>query len=472
MKKEDKLNEECGVFGVYAPGEDTARMTYFALFSLQHRGQESAGIATADGENIRILKGLGLVSQVFDEVSLESLKGEIAIGHNRYSTTGSNHGHNASPIVRDSDLGTFALAHNGNLINTYELKEKLKDNFEFETTTDSEILVKLIAYTKGETFKDKISNAMKKLEGAYSVTLLTKNALYAFRDPKGVRPLSLAKVKGGYAVASETCAFGTIGAKRLRDIDPGEIVKITGNKIVSYKMPSSQKKAFCIFEYIYFARPDTIINKRSVYTVRENLGKYLAKEYPVKADLVIGVPDSGIPAAIGYSIESDIPYREGLIKNRYIGRTFINPDQRLRERGIKLKLNALRSVITGKRIVMIDDSIVRGNTTKKIVRLLKEKGAKEVHVRITCPPMMHPCFLGVDTATEGELIANKLSVEEIRRFIEADSLGYLSLENLVKATALKKGDFCLACFNGDYPFKLADNRGKHLLEETIEASKV
>lgn len=467
MRKIGAPKDECGVFGVFAQGEDVAKTTYFALYALQHRGQESSGIAVSDFENIHLLKGMGLVSQVFDELSLETLKGDIAIGHNRYSTTGSNHGQNASPILQDSDLGKFALAHNGNLINTIELKDQIKDSFEFETTTDSEVIAKVIAYSKGKSFEEKIIDAMGKMKGAYSVVILTKDALFAFRDPNGVRPLSLAKLNGGYAIASETCAFGTVGAKRLRDIEPGEIVKISKKGVESQKI-ASNKKSFCIFEYIYFARPDSIINGQSVYNVRENLGRYLAKEYPVNADLVMGVPDSGIPAAIGYSIESGLPYREGLIKNRYIGRTFINPDQRLREMGIKLKLNALRGVITGKRIVLIDDSIVRGNTTKKIIKLLKEKGASEVHLRITCPPMKHPCFLGVDTATYEELIAAENTVEKIRKFIEADSLGYLSLENMVKATGLPKNNFCLACFNKDYPFPLDEKRGKFILEKAVK----
>lgn len=458
-----ELKEECGVFGVYAPGEDAARLAYFALFSLQHRGQESVGITSSDGKKLHILKGMGLVSQVFDEPALETLSGDISIGHNRYSTTGTSKEENASPIIKDSDLGPFALAHNGNLVNSKELKKGLDNKFEFATTTDSEIMAFLIANSKKKTFEERIQDVIGKLKGAYSITLLTKKALYAFRDPNGFRPLSLAKYNGGYAVASETCAFGTIGAHRLRDIKPGEIVKITGDNIKSFQCPSS-KKSFCIFEYVYFSRPDTIINKQSVYSVRENLGKEVAKEHPTDADMVIGVPDSGIPAAIGYSIESGIPYREGFIKNKYIGRTFIDPDQRLRERGVKLKLNALRSVITGKKIIMVDDSIVRGNTTKNIVALLKEKGAREVHVRITCPPIKHPCFFGVDTPTHQEFIANNMAIDGIKKHINADSLGYLSLEGMVKATNLKKAEFCLACFNGEYPLKISEQNGKSSLE--------
>lgn len=464
--KDKGLNEECGVFGVFAPGEDAARMAYFALFSLQHRGQESAGIASSDGAKLHILKGMGLVSQVFDEPALETLLGDIAIGHNRYSTTGTSSEENASPQVKESDLGPFALAHNGNLINAKELRKNFDQSFQLTTTTDSEIMAFVIAGSEGKTFEEKIMKAMDKLNGAYSATLLTKDALYVFRDSHGFRPLSLAKCNGGYAVASETCAFGTVGAQRLRDVEPGEVIKITKGSIKSFKYPS-RGKSFCIFEYVYFSRPDTIINKQSVYSVRENLGKELAKEYPAYADMVIGVPDSGIPAAIGYSVESGIPYREGFIKNKYIGRTFIDPDQRLRERGVKLKLNALRSVITGKKIIMVDDSIVRGNTTKNIVALLKEKGAKEVHVRITCPPIKHPCFFGVDMPTYDELIANNLTVNKIKNHINADSLGYLSLKGLVRATNLKKDDFCLACFNGEYPLKVDEHKKKIQNHEPI-----
>jgi len=460
----DKPKEECGIFGAFAPEQEAARTAFFALYSLQHRGQESAGIATSDLEDIHLLKGLGLVSQVFDELALESLGGSFVIGHTRYSTTGSNHEGNASPILQDCELGQFAVAHNGNLTNTFKLKQSLIKNFDFQTTTDSEILAKAIANAEGKTFEEKIANSMKVLEGAYSVVLLTYDSIYAFRDPHGVRPLSLAKLNGSYAIASETCAFGTIGAKRIRDIEPGEIIKINKEGLFSHQFPK-KKKAFCIFEYIYFARPDSIINGQSVYSTRENSGRLLAKEQPQSADVVISIPESANPAAIGYSIESGIPYREGLIKNRYINRTFISPDQRLRERGIKLKLNALRTVIEGKSVVVVDDSLVRGNTTTQIVSLLREKGAKEVHIRIASPPMTNPCYLGVDTATETELIANSKSIEEIREHIGADSLGYLSLEGLIEATNLPKDEFCLACFNKEYPITLADVKGKFVLEK-------
>ncbi len=462
----NKINEECGVFGIFDPGEDVARVAFFALYSLQHRGQESAGIATFCGKKIKMIKRLGLVSQIFDEEKLSLLDGDIAIAHNRYSTTGSDDVKNASPFIFESDLGEFAIAHNGNLTNTIELKALLPKNIHLTSTTDSEILGYLIANTSGTTFEERIKKVMVDIKGAYSVTLLAKDVLYAFRDPLGFRPLSLAKINSGYAVASETCTFGTIGAKRIRDIGPGEIVKINRDGIKSFKCPS-KKKAFCIFEFVYFSRPDSILNGQSVYSVRENLGNLLAKYHPVKADMVIGVPDSGIPAAIGYSIESGIPYREGLIKNRYIGRTFINPDQIERLKTIGLKLNALRSVITGKDIVLVDDSIVRGNTMKKIVKLLKDKGAKKVHVRITCPPIMHPCFFGVDFPSYDELTADLNSIEEIRKIINADTLEFVSLDNLVKATNLSKNGFCLACFDGNYPCELKKNENLKLkLEET------
>lgn len=458
------IHEECGVFGIYDPGEDVARLAYFALFSLQHRGQESAGIATYSGKKIKLIKRLGLVSQIFNEEAIGLLDGDMAIAHNRYSTTGSAEEKNASPFVFDSEIGEFAVAHNGNLTNTLHLKKLLPKDTNFKSSTDSEILGHLIANTPGRTFEKRIMKIMEVVEGAYSVVVLTKDAVYAFRDPLGFRPLSLAKINGGYAVASETCAFGTIGAKRLRDINPGEIVKIGKKGIESTIFPTS-KKSFCIFEFIYFSRPDSIINKQSVYAVRENLGKLLARRTSVAADMVIGVPDSGIPAAIGYSIASGIPYREGLIKNRYIGRTFIDPDQVQRLRSIKLKLNALRGVMGGKDIILVDDSIVRGNTMKKIVHLLKEKGAKSVHVMITCPPILHPCFFGVDFPSYKELTANKHSIEEIRGLIGADSLQFITIEDLVEATNLPKNNFCLACLDGNYPLDVvASDDAKFLLE--------
>jgi len=460
----DEKHEECGVFGIYDPGEDVSRVPYFALYALQHRGQESAGIATYSGKKIKVIKRLGLVSQIFNEEKLNLLDGDIAIAHTRYSTTGSDDVRNASPFVIPSDLGDFAIAHNGNITNTLELKKLLPKGIHLKSTTDSEILGYLIATREGKTFEDRILEVMKHAKGAYSVTLLAKDSLYAFRDPLGFRPLSLAKINSGYAFSSETCAFGTIGARRIRDIEPGEIVRINKDGLKSFQYPSA-KKSFCIFEYVYFSRPDSIINGQSVYTVRERLGGLLAKTCPKDVDLVMGVPDSGIPSAIGLSVASGVPYREGFIKNRYIGRTFINPDQVQRLKTIKLKLNALRSVITDKNVVLVDDSIVRGNTMKKIVGLLKEKGAKSVHVRITCPAIMHPCFFGVDFPSYKELAATTHDNEQIREMIGADSLEFISLSDLVAATSLPKENFCLACFNGEYPYDLnKDENSKYILE--------
>lgn len=452
------IHEECGIFGIFDPSDDAARITYFALFSLQHRGQEGAGIATSNIKKLKIIKSQGLVAQVFNEENLGLLDGEIAIGHTRYSTTGSNKKENASPILIDCEIEQFAIAHNGNITNTLELKKTLPEGVFQKTTTDSEILGQVIAYSQGDTLEKKILNAMKKVEGAYCVTILTKTTLYAFRDPHGFRPLSLAKINGSYAISSETCAFGIIGAEKIRDIEPGEVIKITRNGLKSYFSPK-KKKSFCIFEFVYFSRPDSLIGGQSVYSVRERLGKALANTCPKDADLVMGVPDSGIPAAIGFSIESGVPFREGLIKNKYIGRTFINPEQVERLKTIRLKLNALRSVITGKKIVLVDDSIVRGNTMRQIVTFLKEKGAKEVHVRITCPPIINPCFFGVDFPSSDELSAHEKSKEMICEQIKADSLEFITLDDMVKATGFPKKEFCLACFNGDYPVpvRLAGN---------------
>lgn len=463
----DKIHEECGVFGILDSGEDAARVTYFALYSLQHRGQENAGIATANGRKIKLFKKRGLVSQVFNEENLSLLDGHLAIGHNRYSTTGSDSDKNSSPMLIKSSTGDFAIAHNGNLVNTVELKSMLAKDTKLVSTTDSEILGHLIAQHEGKTFEEKIANIMKIVKGAYSVTLITKDTLYAFRDPNGFRPLTLGKINGGYAVSSETCAFATVGAKRIRDIDPGEIVKITEEGPEFFGKPS-EKKSFCMFEYIYFARPDSVINKRTVYTIRENFGKALAKTCPKDADMVIGVPDSGIPGAIGFAQGSGIPYREGLIKNRYIGRTFINPDQSQRLKSIQLKLNGLRYVLEGKKIVIVDDSIVRGNTMKKIIQLIRDKGALEVHVRITCPPIKFPCFFGVDFPTYEELTSHNHSVDEVRKSINADTLEFISIEDAVTATDLPKGEFCLACFNGEYPIliKNTEENAKFALEKS------
>ena len=454
MIESGKPREECGVFGIFAPGEDVAKLTFFGLFTLQHRGQESAGIGVLDGKKYSIYKKMGLVNQVFNEDRISKLKGHIAVGHNRYSTTGTSNIKNAGPFVSRRKMETFIVAHNGNIVNADRLKKVLElKGYKFKSTCDSEIISQLIADAKHKEAIKKIFSTMYKMDGAYSLIIGTKNELIGVRDPMGFRPLVIGKLNGWYVLASESCAFPEIGAKLIRDVKPGEVVVINEKGIKSYMFGSKRKSSFCIFEYVYLARPDSILNKKSVYLTREKLGKFLAKEHPAKADIVIPVPDSGIPAAIGFSQESGITYREGLIKNRYIARTFIFPDQRMRELGVKMKLSPLKEVVAGKRVVLIDDSIVRGTTVLKIVRLLKEAGAKKVHVRITAPPIKHPCYYGVDMPDKKAFIANEQDIEEIRKQIEADTLGYLSVENMIKATGLDENSFCTACFTGKYPLK-------------------
>lgn len=460
------MHESCGVFGVYAPGEDVARLTFFALFALQHRGQESAGIATSDGKRIQVYARMGLVSQVFNEESLAQLHGNIAIGHNRYSTTGSSRLYNAQPILVGSGANTIALAHNGNIVNAAHLKAELIDQgYTFRASTDSEVIANLILASPGGNWVEKIRYATHRLQGAYSLTILTSNSLLGVRGPLGLRPLCLGTVNGGWVIASETCALDHIGASLIREVEPGEIISITGNGIDSYREESG-KKALCIFEFIYFARPDSVINGRLLYPARLDMGVGLAREYPVAADTVMGVPDSATAAGIGYARESGIPYSEGLLKNRYMGRTFIEPDQRIRDLGVKLKFNPLPHMLNGQRLVVVDDSIVRGTTTPKVVKLLRRAGAKEVHMRICAPPIRYPCFFGVDMATRWELIAGQKTVPEIRDFIGADSLGYLSIDGLIKAVALPKGIFCLACFTGEYPIPVQLEMDKLALETT------
>jgi amidophosphoribosyltransferase len=460
------LHESCGVFGVYAPGEDVARLTFFALFALQHRGQESAGIATADGKRLQVDARMGLVSQAFDEESLSKLTGDIAIGHNRYSTRGSSRKANAQPLLVGEDENTVAIAHNGNIVNAEHLQKELSDQgYTFQTSTDTEVIAYLMLSSPEKRWEDRIRYAMRRLQGAYSLTLLTKDTLYAVRDPFGVRPLCLGKLNGGWVVASESCALDHIGASFAREIEPGEIAAISANGVKSYR-EEIERKAICIFEYIYFARPDSVINGRLLYPARQAMGEILAQEHPVEADLVMGVPDSATAAGIGYSRQSGIPLCEGLLKNRYVGRTFIEPDQRIRDLGVQLKFNPLPQMLEGKRLVVIDDSIVRGTTTPKIVELLRRAGAKEVHVRICAPPLRYPCFFGVDMATRWELIAAQKTVPEVRDFIGADSLGYLSIDGLVKAVNLPKDTFCLACFTGDYPIPVQLEMDKLALEST------
>ena len=458
------MHESCGVFGVYAPGEDVARLTFFALFALQHRGQESAGIATTDGKQLQVYANMGLVSQVFDEHSLTHLTGDIAIGHNRYSTRGSSRVTNAQPIIVGDGENALAIAHNGNIVNAEHLYQELCDQgYTFNTSTDTEVIANLILSSPEKRWVDKIKYAMHRLQGAYSLTIMTNHTLYGVRDPFGVRPLCLGAINGGWVIASESCALDHIGASFIREIEPGEIVSITENGIDSCREEVS-KKALCIFEYIYFARPDSVINGRLLYPARLAMGEGLAEEHQVDADLVMGVPDSATAAAIGYSHRSGIPLCEGLLKNRYVGRTFIEPDQRIRDLGVKLKFNPLPQMLDGKRVVVIDDSIVRGTTTPQVVKLLRRAGAKEVHMRICAPPIRYPCFFGVDMATRWELIAAQKTVPEVRDFIGADSLGHLSINGLIKAVALPRDIFCLACFTGDYPIPVQLEMDKLALE--------
>jgi len=458
------LHESCGVFGVYAPSEDVARLTFFALFALQHRGQESAGIATTDGKQLQVYADMGLVSQVFDEHSLAHLTGDIAIGHNRYSTRGSSRVTNVQPIIVGDGENALAIAHNGNIVNAEHLYRELSDQgYTFNTTTDTEVIANLIMSSPEKSWVDKIKYAMHRLQGAYSLTLMTNHTLYGVRDPLGVRPLCLGEINGGQVIASESCALDHIGASFVREVEPGEIVAISDNGIDSYRVEVS-RKALCIFEYIYFARPDSLINGRLLYPARMAMGAGLAEEHKVDADLVMGVPDSATAAGIGYARYSGIPLGEGLLKNRYVGRTFIEPDQRIRDLGVKLKFNPLPQMLDGKRVVVIDDSIVRGTTTPKVVGLLRRAGAKEVHMRICAPPLRYPCFFGVDMATRAELIASHKTVPEVRDFIGADSLGYLSIDGLIKAVALPRDIFCLACFTGDYPIPVQLEMDKLALE--------
>jgi amidophosphoribosyltransferase len=458
------LHESCGVFGVYAPGEDVARLTFFALFALQHRGQESAGIATTDGKRFQVYAKMGLVSQVFDEDSLSHLTGNIAIGHNRYSTRGSSRVTNAQPLIVGKDEATIAIAHNGNIINAEHLYKELSDQgYTFHTSTDTEVIANLILSSPEKDWIDKIRYAMHRLQGAYSFAVMTHHNLFGVRDPLGMRPLCLGTVNGGWVIASESCALDHIGASFIREIEPGEIVSIAENGVDSYR-EEIDRRALCIFEYIYFARPDSTINGRLLYLARQAMGERLAEEHPVDADLVMGVPDSATAAGIGYSRKSNIPLCEGLLKNRYVGRTFIEPDQRIRDLGVKLKFNPLPQILGGKRLVVVDDSIVRGTTTPQVVKLLRRAGVKEVHMRICAPPLRYPCFFGVDMATRRELIAAQKTIAEVRDAIGADSLGYLSIDGLIKAVALPKDHFCLACFTGDYPIPVQLEMDKLALE--------
>lgn len=448
---EDAVHDACGVCGFFAPGEDVARPTYFALYALQHRGQESAGIAVSDGQEMRCFKQMGLLSQIFTEDALADLPGYLSVGHTRYSTTGSSAVYNAQPLLATTELGTFALAHNGNLVNTDELRRGLPPSLAQTTESDSDVMAKLIMAMDHGTMEDRIVEIMRRCIGAFSIVLATERQLFGFRDPWGVRPLCVGRYGEGWVLASESCALLTIGAEFLREVEPGEVIVIDEQGMRARKIETAHKPANCIFEYIYFSRPDTAYAGQELYLARYRMGRAVAREHPVGADVVIGVPDSATAAAIGYSDESGLPYIEGLMKNRYIGRTFISPDQSLRAQGVKLKFNPLIANLRGKRVVLVDDSIVRGTTTRQLVAMLRKAGASQVHVRLTCPPMRHPCFLGVDTATYEQLIAANFGVPEICKAINADSLGYLSEEGLVSATARPRSDFCMGCFTGTYP---------------------
>jgi amidophosphoribosyltransferase len=473
-ERPDRPEEACGVFGAYAPGEDVARLTYFGLHALQHRGQESAGIAVADGSTLTVVKNLGLVPQVFTESDLNTLVGHLAIGHTRYSTTGcSTSWENAQPMVSSIGPNTIALAHNGNLVNTTELRQQLKGNgVRFRSTTDSEVITSLVDHftQKSSSIRGGIRETMRYIRGAYSVVLMSEEALYAFRDPYGVRPLVLGELpSGGWIVSSETCGLDIVGARYLRDVAPGEMIKLSAAGLESEQAVPAERPSLCIFEFIYFARPDSVMYGRGLYEARMAMGAGIARSAPVEADVVIGVPDSGVPGAVGYAKESGIPYGEGLVKNRYVGRTFISPSESLRQQGIRLKLNPLRHVIEGKRLVVVDDSIVRGNTSRKLIALLRDAGATEVHVRVTAPPVVWPCFYGIDTDTQEQLIAANQSIEEIRDFIGADSLAYLSVDDMVTSCGGSADQYCTACFTGEYPIPIPESvqRGKLALEPAV-----
>lgn len=462
---EDKAHEACGICGIYAPGMDTARMAFFTLYALQHRGQESAGICTCEQGIAHIHKGLGLVSHVFNEENLRVLRGDLAIGHTRYSTTGGVRLINAQPYLIETALGPLAIAHNGNLTNTHILRrDLLQRGFGLTSSSDSEVITQMLSGADGQTWDQRIAEFMQHAEGAYSLAILTRDALYAVRDPWGFRPLCIGHLNGdSWVIASESCALGTIGAHLEREVAPGEIVKLGSEGLTSWQQPTTSHTSTCIFEYVYFARPDSILEGCSVHGVRREMGRLLAQEHPVDADMVLGVPDSATAHAIGYANESGIPYGEGLIKNRYIGRTFIQPDQRLRERGVALKYNALPD-LDGKRVVLVDDSIVRGTTSGPIVSLLRQAGAREVHMRVASPPIRHPCFMGVDMARQQSLIAARMSISAIADTIGVDSLGYLSIENLRAAVPHGDNGHCQACFTGDYPVEINTAFSKNIFE--------
>lgn len=467
----DKLNEECGIFGIFSiDNHDVEKIVFNGLYALQHRGQESCGIAVSDGARIKHHKDMGLVARVFDDNSLKKLQGgNLAIGHVRYATSGAADVQNAQPLVMKYKKGTIALAHNGNLINAREIRLQLEENGAvFQTSLDTEVVANLIARYSDLGIQDAVINTISNIEGAYAIIILTENEIIAFRDKSGIRPLALGKLDNSYVLASESCAFNAIGAELIRDVKPGEIVRINKEGLLKVQTQTPLKSSLCMFEFVYFARTDSTIDGMSVYMARKMAGVKLALEHPVNADIVIGVPDSGTTAALGYSEASGIPFGEGLVRNRYVGRTFIQNTQQKREEGVRTKLNALSKVLKGKRVVMVDDSIVRGTTSKQIVEMLRTAGAKEVHMRICSPPVVYPCYFGIDTPNRRQLIGATYSVEEICKIIGADSLEYLSIEGLLKTVEDGSCSFCLGCFNGDYPIKITDDKANELNEERFQ----
>jgi amidophosphoribosyltransferase len=469
----DGPRDECGVFGVYAPQNDVARLAYFALYALQHRGQESAGIATSDDGHIMTVRDLGLVSQVFDEEKLRALQGQMAVGHVRYSTTGSSAWENAQPVWR-SDRRQIALAHNGNLVNALELHAGLTERgVQFRGTSDSELIAALLSTHEADRVEDAVADVVPRLDGAFSTVVLTKDSVVAFRDGAGLRPLALGRLGDRYCVASESCAFDIIGGELLREVLPGEMVSLGERGIETRRLLETERRAFCVFEHIYFARPDSILEGNRTQVSRRKMGEILWREAPAEADVVIAVPDSGNAAAAGYSKASGIPRDDGLIKNRYVARTFIQPGQELRKHGLRMKFNPLREVVEGKRLVVVDDSIVRGNTTRQIVRMLRDAGAAEIHMRVSAPPIRHPCHYGIDMSTTQEMVAHGRTEEEVARELECDSLAYLSLDGVYEAVRSTRETHCDACFSGEYPLERTDSAsGKFALEELAQPAAV
>lgn len=469
MQIDDSPHDECGIIGIFAPNEDVARLAYFGLHALQHRGQEAAGIAVSDGTTARLHKDVGLVSQIFTPHNLAPLKGHYAIGHTRYSTTGSSAVRNAQPFLIETQYGPLGVAHNGNLVNAADLRRALlRRGAGLSSSSDSEVITMMLAGAAGDTWEERIQNTMPQWHGAYSLVMLTRECVFAIRDPWGFRPLSVGRMPGGgHAAASESGALRTLGCQAIREVKPGEIVALSNTALrVRQALRPAPQLARCTFEHIYFSRPDGLWDGRSVHEVRQRLGEALAREVPVPADVVIPVPDSSVPAAIGYAREAGLPYNDGFIKNRYIGRTFIQPTDSLRRQGVALKFNALDENLRGRRVVMIDDSIVRGNTSGPLVKLLRDAGAREVHLRITCPPIVHPCFMGVDMGTYDELIAHRMTLDEMRDHVDCDSLHFLSLEGMMRAIGRSEG-YCNACFTGVYPIELDTEWTKTGFEKAI-----